>query len=99
VSIKSADIAFFYATHKLVCLVEKSGSKFILDNSLSDIEKQINPAHFFRANRKYLLNINCIKKINALQKSKLQVEVFPSSPDELIVSSENSNEFKNWMSR
>jgi DNA-binding LytR/AlgR family response regulator len=41
VSIKCDDIAFFYATHKLVCPVEKAGSKYILDNSLVEIEKQI----------------------------------------------------------
>ncbi len=97
-SIITADIAFFYATHKLVCLVEKSGSKFILDNSLSEIAKQINPFDFFRINRKYLVHINSIKKINSLPKSKLLIEIIPMPPDELIISSDNSNEFKKWMS-
>jgi DNA-binding LytR/AlgR family response regulator len=98
-SIKADDIAFFYATHKLVCLVEKTGSKFILDNSLSEIEKQLKPDVFFRINRKYLVHINSIRKINLLPKSKLLIEVFPVPPDEIIVSAENSSEFKNWMDR
>lgn len=98
-SIKTDDIAFFYATHKLVCLVDKKGSKFILDSSLSDIEKQLEPASFFRINRKYLVHINAIKKISSLPKSKLLIEVTPSSPDTLVISSENSNEFKKWMRR
>jgi DNA-binding LytR/AlgR family response regulator len=99
VSINTDDIAFFYATHKIVCLVQKNGSKFILDTSLSEIEKQTAPTLFFRINRKYLIHINSITKISSLPKSKLLVEVAPSPPDELIISSENSGDFKNWMNR
>ena len=96
-SIKTNDIAFFYATHKLVCLVEKEGSKFIMDNSLSEIEKQVDPFYFFRANRKYLIHKKSVKKIISLPKSKLLLELAPVSPGELIVSSDNSSDFKTWM--
>src|SRR5262249_30409700 len=37
VSIKVEEIAYFYATHKLVCMVDSSGQKFIMDQSLADI--------------------------------------------------------------
>jgi DNA-binding LytR/AlgR family response regulator len=97
-SIKSENIALFYATHKLVCLLEKNGAKYILDSSLSEIEKQVDPKFFFRANRKYLVHISSIGKIHSLPKSKLLVEVIPEAPDELIISSENSSAFKTWMS-
>jgi len=96
-SIKVEDIAFFYATHKLVCLVEKEGSKFIMDNSLSEIEKQVDSFYFFRANRKYLVHKKSIKKIVSLPKSRLLLELAPVSPGELIVSSDNSSDFKTWM--
>lgn len=96
-SIPSEHIAFFYTTHKMVCLVEKSGTKFLLDRSLSDIEKQVNPSCFFRINRKYLVHKNSISKITLLPKSKLLIRVIPDPPDELVISSENSGEFKSWM--
>ena len=98
-SIKTSDIAFFYATHKVVCLVERNGSKYILDTSLSEIEKQVNTMDFFRINRKYLLHLNSIKRITALPKSKLLIESIPVAPEEIIVSAENSAEFKSWMNR
>ena len=98
-SIRTQDIAFFYAVHKLVCLVEDNGSKYILDTSLSEVEKQVNAADFFRVNRKYLLRLESIKRITALPKSKLLIEISPVAPDEIIVSSENSADFKNWMNR
>ncbi|HMF73210.1 MAG TPA: LytTR family DNA-binding domain-containing protein [Flavitalea sp.] len=98
-SIKAEDIAFLYAIHKVVCLVETNGSKYILDTSLAEIAKDVDPKMFFRINRKYLVHINSIKKITSLPKSKLLIEVIPLSPDLLIISSENSSEFKKWMSK
>ncbi len=63
ISIKADDIAYFYATHKVVCLVDTKGNKFILDQSLSELEKQVDPNHFYRINRKYLVHINAIRKM------------------------------------
>jgi DNA-binding LytR/AlgR family response regulator len=96
-SIKSEDISCFYATHKLVCLVTRNRNKFLLDTSLSEIEKEVNSAIFFRINRKYLVNINSIKKISAIPKSKLLIEIAPEVSEELIVSADNSGKFKKWI--
>ena len=37
-AIKAEDIAYFYAAHKLVCLVDNKGQKFILDKSLGNVK-------------------------------------------------------------
>lgn len=97
VAVKAEDIAYFYAVHKLVCLMGSNGQKFILDRSLADIEKETDPAVFYRANRKYLINIAAIKKIKSYPKSKLQLEVEPPVDEEIIISQENVADFKNWM--
>jgi DNA-binding LytR/AlgR family response regulator len=97
ISVKTEDISYFYATHKLVCMVNKKAEKFILDISLSDIEKQIDPVSFYRINRKYLVNMSAIKRIKSYPKSKLEVEVDPPVNDEIIISQENVAAFKDWM--
>jgi len=97
ISVKTEDIAYFYATHKLVCMVNKKAEKYILDISLSDIEKQIDPVSFYRINRKYLVNMSAIKRIKSYPKSKLEVEVDPPVNDEIIISQENVAAFKDWM--
>jgi DNA-binding LytR/AlgR family response regulator len=99
VSIRMEEIAFFHASHKLVCLVRKDGAKFILDRSLAEIEKQVDDGRWFRLNRKYLVNAAAIRKVTALPKSKLLVEVEPAVKEELVVSSENSGAFKKWLNR
>jgi two-component system LytT family response regulator len=97
VSIKIEDIAYFYATHKLVCLVDQKNRKYILDQSLSDIEKQLDPTQFYRVNRKYLVQLSAIRKIKIYPKSKLLLELEPVISDEIIISQENVAAFKEWM--
>ncbi len=85
--------------HKLVCLVRKDGAKFLLDQSLAEIEKQVDGSVWFRVNRKYLVNSAAIRKVSILAKSKLKVYVAPAVSEELIVSSENSALFKKWFGK
>ena len=97
IAIKAEDIAYCYATHKLVCMVENTGHKYILDKSLADLEKELDPAQFFRLNRKYLANINAVKKMKAYGKGKLEIELHPAVDEEVIISNENVPAFKDWM--
>ncbi|MEO7532238.1 MAG: LytTR family DNA-binding domain-containing protein [Ferruginibacter sp.] len=97
ITVKTEAIAYFYATHKLVCMVDEANQKFILDRSLAILEKEVDPAKFYRANRKYLVNISAIKKIKSLAKSKLLIELEPPVKEEVIISQENVTAFKEWV--
>lgn len=97
ISIRTEEIAFFYATHKVICMIDNKNQKYILDQSLAEIEKQLDPAQFYRANRKYLLNQTAIKRIRSFPKSKLQLELEPAASEEIIISQENVASFKEWM--
>ncbi|HEX5652777.1 MAG TPA: LytTR family DNA-binding domain-containing protein [Chitinophagaceae bacterium] len=97
ISVKTGDIAYFYATHKLVCMVDNKNQKFILDQSLADIDKQLDPSQFYRVNRKYLVHLSSIKKIKTYPKSKLQLELDPPPSEDIIISQENVSAFKEWM--
>lgn len=96
-SVKTQDISYFYATHKLVCMVDNKGQKYILDQSLTDIESQVDASSFYRVNRKYLVNMSAIKRIKVYPKSKLLLEVEPILPEEIVISQENVAAFKEWM--
>lgn len=97
ISVKTEDIAYFYAIHKLVCLVDKKGNKFMLDQSLTELEKQVDRVDFYRINRKFLVHIDSIRKIKSYPKSKIQVEIDPPVMEEIIISQENVASFKQWM--
>lgn len=92
--IKTEDIAYFHAAHKLVCLVDNKGQEFMLDQSLTDIESQLDPARFYRVTRKYLINSSAIERIKAWPKRNLLLEVGPAIGVEIIISQENAAVFK-----
>ncbi len=97
ISIKTDDIAYCYAAHKLVFIVDNKAQRFIMDRSLNDLEKELDPAVFFRINRKYLANIHHIRRIKTYGKSKLSVELNPAASEEIIISQENTMAFKQWI--
>jgi len=97
IHVKTEDIAYCYAAHKLVFIVDHKAQRFILDRSLNDLEKELDPAIFFRINRKYLANIQHIQRIKTFSKSKLLIELNPPPGEEVIISQENALAFKQWM--
>lgn len=96
-SVKTEDIAYLYAVQKLVCLVNKSGEKFILDKSLNDFEKELDPRQFFRVSRKFLVQVNAIDRLKAASKGKLQVLLNPPVEEEIMVSQETAPLLKAWL--
>ena len=97
IALKTEDIAYCYAAHKIVFIVDNKAQRFILDRSLNDLEKELDPAVFFRINRKYLVNMHYIQRIKTHIKSKLLVELNPPASEEIIISQENAMAFKQWM--
>ncbi len=97
ISLKTEEIAYCYAAHKMACLVDGQARKFILDKSLNELEGELDPALFFRINRKWLVNIHHIKRIKTHSKSKLLLELDPPAPEEIIISQENTSSFKQWI--
>ncbi len=65
----------------------------------ADLEKELAPAQFFRINRKYLVSINAVKKIQSIGKGKLWVELSPAVDEEIAISNENVAGFKAWVDR
>src|SRR5260221_6037603 len=70
IGLKTEDIAYCYAAHKIVFIVDNKAQRFILDRSLNELEKELDPAAFFRINRKYLVNMHHIQRIRTFAKSK-----------------------------
>lgn len=97
-SIKAEDVAYLYTEHKLIFLVDKDGKKYMAHaNNLTDLMAQLNKRIFYRANRKYIININFIKKYKPFDRVKVEVELLVQSPECVVISQENSSSFKNWI--
>lgn len=98
-SVKVEDIAYFEGEDRYVYLVKNDGARYIVEYKLSDLEDLLDPAHFFRLNRSYIARFEAIDKITVLSKSRVKVELKPSAPREVIVSTETARDFKAWLNR
>lgn len=97
-SIKTEDVAFFYTEHKLVFLVDKDGKKFMAHTAnLTDLMLQLHKRMFYRANRKYIVNINFIKKYKPLDRVKIEVDLSVPVSESIVISQENTSSFKDWI--
>lgn len=98
-SVKTDDIAYFEGEDRYVWLVKKDGGRFIVEYKLSDLEELLDPARFFRLNRSFIAHFDAIDKITVLSKSRVKVDLKPVAPREVIVSTENTRDFKAWLNQ
>jgi len=95
-SIRTEDIACFFAADKVVFLVDNQGQRFVMDQSLKEIEKELDPAAFLRVNRKFIFQKNAILRAKSYSKSKLLLDTQPAMTEQVIISQENAAAFKDW---
>jgi two-component system, LytTR family, response regulator LytT len=94
------DAALFFADGKTVYLVTKNDSrKYIVDHTLQELEQTLHPEYFFRINRKHIVSVDSISEVNGLFNGKLGVKLSQNWEQELCVSREKSQEFKQWLNR
>lgn len=97
-TVRIEDAGYFFTEHKLIFLVDKENRKYMAEKSnLSELEEELDKNLFYRANRKYIINANYIKRFKPLEKSKISVELTLPTGEEIIISQENSASFKKWI--
>ncbi len=89
-SLHSDEICCFQRDNDKIMITTVNSQQFEIHMSLSELEKKLNPQKFFRVNRKYIININHIKKISLFFKSKLLLKMNGCDNDSIIVSQERS---------
>ena len=99
--IETAEIAYFFALEKDVFLRTAAGQTYPLDMTLDRVEKEIDPALFFRINRKYIVHVNAISNMVSWSKRRIKIELNPPADNntETVVSMERYTDFKKWLDK
>lgn len=95
-TITTEDIVCFYADGRTVYLTNKENRNYIVDSKLEIIESQVNPKHFFRANRTFIVNIDYIKNVSIHSNSRYKLNMQAETTEEIIVSRSKAQQFKEW---
>ncbi len=93
-------IAYFFVLEKMIYLKTFEGKLYPVEFTLDKLETLLNPASFFRINRKFLVNMESISKMVAYSRGRVKLELKPKADDEFetIVSIDRSGDFKKWLS-
>ncbi len=95
-SIKTESISLFYAEGRTVFILTDKLNKYIIDYTLEELEKNLDPDMFFRPNRSFIVNINAIKDVMVYSNSRLMIILNVNFEKEIIVSREKVIQLKTW---
>jgi DNA-binding LytR/AlgR family response regulator len=99
ITIFTNEIAYFHSDKKVTFLVTRAGKRYSMDESLDEIEGQLNPHDFFRINRQFISYIGSITSVHKYFNLKLKLRITPSTDLEVIVSRDRSVAFKEWLNQ
>ena len=96
-SVEERDIAYFYSEESYTHICTTAAKKHIVDYKLDELEHLLNPKKYFRINRKLIVDISAIKKIEAYFNGRYILTIDPKFQSEVIVSRERATAFKAWL--
>jgi DNA-binding LytR/AlgR family response regulator len=96
-TIKTEDVNHFVSEDGVVLLSTNQMKRFALDQTLDELLQQLDPSVFFKINRKVIVNINAIQKVNSYFNSRLKINIPGLTDDDCIVSRERVADFKLWL--
>ena len=96
VPLQSADIAYVFLDASLVRAFTYGDKGYVLDLTLDELTKMLDPQLFFRANRQFIIARNAIKDIDLWFNSRLSVNLKVQVSEKILVSKARIPEFKGW---
>lgn len=97
IPIKSTDFAYFFIEYGVVRGTTIDNQTYSFNEKLEDLESDLDPELFFRANRQYLIQRDAIKSLETYFNSRLVVNLQPQETDKVIVSKANASRLKAWL--
>jgi two-component system, LytTR family, response regulator LytT len=93
------DIAYFFVLERGVFIKTFPGASLPVDYTLDGLSELLDPAVFFRINRKYLINMASITGMVAWSRGRVKLELQPKPHDEFdaVVSIDRAADFRKWM--
>ena len=90
-------IECFYSENKGTYIHTTDNRDYLIDLTLDELEKDLEPQTFFRVSRKFYVNINAIKDMVSYTNSRLQIKLNSYNDQDVIVSRERVRDFKDWL--
>jgi two-component system response regulator LytT len=99
IPVETNSISWFYTTNEVVYAQTNESRQYVIDFTMEQLEQQLEPSQFFRANRQFIINRKGITEVDFYFNGRLSVKIKPEPPERIIVSKARVPEFKTWMNK
>ncbi|MEN8223918.1 MAG: LytTR family DNA-binding domain-containing protein [Bacteroidota bacterium] len=96
-SIPVEEMLCFYSMAKASYIQTIDDRHYVMDHSLEQVEALVDPARFFRVNRKFLIALDAIAEIISHSNSRLKIKLNKPTEEEIVVAREKVRGFKKWL--
>ena len=97
IPVATKDFAFYFIQNGVVRGKTFSNEVFSFNEKMEDLENDLNPELFFRANRQYIIQRAAVKSLQSYFNGRLMVELDPKPLEEVIISKANASRLKAWL--
>ncbi|KLT68298.1 MULTISPECIES: LytR/AlgR family response regulator transcription factor [Flavobacterium] len=91
------EIECFFSENKGTYIHTFENRNYLIDSTLEILEQEVDMKDFFRVSRKFIVPLKAIKEIQVYTNSRLKVILPSYKEDEVVVSREKVQDFKNWL--
>jgi two-component system response regulator LytT len=98
-SVGVEEVDYIYSEFKVTHLVSTDGQVYATTQTMDELEEQLDPSSFFRANRQHIISLSVIKDIHNYFNGKLKVVINKYPDVEILISREKAVSFKHWLDR
>ena len=97
-TIATEHIALFHIRNETTMILTFDNKEYPLNQSLDEIQRQLDTRDFFRLNRQYLIGFNAIKDVEHYFARKLNIHMKVETADKILVGKDKTTLFLNWLS-
>lgn len=92
-----ADLAYFQLRNGVTHAIDRQGRAFVLNETLSQLETQLDPAAFFRLNRTELVQLCAIERLEPYFNDTLIVHLKAPTATTLTSSTHRTPDLRRWL--
>jgi DNA-binding LytR/AlgR family response regulator len=75
----------------------QQGIKYMIPKSLRDLTNSLDPAQFYRINKKYLVSINSVRKFKLCIAGRVEIELYPAPREKVFINQLRMQDFRRWV--
>ncbi|MCL3779618.1 response regulator transcription factor [Prolixibacteraceae bacterium JC049] len=93
------NIAFFFVENRNVFMHCFDNTQYLMTQTLAELEDILDPKCFYRANRKFIVSMDAVKKIKPTLTQKIIIDLQPEFSEKVVVSRLKVRDFTSWLSQ